>query len=176
MTNHHDFEQLLKQSENYKRRLELIRGVVVEKQTGTFIHGYIVGHIATEFVGYLHRTKLGLASTDARFMPNPNNDFRPDISIVMAGTPLVGQGPMPGVPDIAIEVQSPDQSVNYMRDRAAYYLRLGVKMVWLVYTKKYLVEVIMSEATGIYVDGEMIIAEPLLPGFTMAVKDVFEVL
>ena len=34
----------------------------------------------------------------------------------------------------------------------------------------------MSEATGIYVDGEMIIAEPLLPGFTMAVKDVFEVL
>ena len=49
-------------------------------------------------------------------------------------------------------------------------------MVWLVYTKKYLVEVIMSEATGIYVDGEMIIAEPLLPGFTMAVKDVFEVL
>lgn len=80
---------------------------------------------------------------------------------------------MPGVPDIAIEIQSPDQSVNYMRDRAAYYLGLGIKMVWLVYTKKRLVEVITAEATEIYLDGDTVHAEPLLPEFSMPVADVF---
>lgn len=45
------------------------------------------------------------------------------------------------MPDLVIEVTSPDNTYKSMRKRADYYLAHGTRLVWLVYPEKCLVEV-----------------------------------
>jgi Uma2 family endonuclease len=111
-----------------------------------------------------------------------HNDRIPDISYTSAerASEVVKQGPVPHMPDLAIEVQSPDDSPREMREKAAYYLQHGSRLVWLVYTDSPSVdECTLGE------DGEMKIKPygiddalsggEALPGFTLAVRDIFDV-
>jgi Uma2 family endonuclease len=62
-----------------------------------------------------------------------------------------------------------------MRDKAAYYLANGARLVWLVYPKKRMVEVLYPNGEfDIFSEGETLSGGEVVPGFTMAVQDVFE--
>ncbi|MFQ3674600.1 MAG: Uma2 family endonuclease [Aggregatilineales bacterium] len=167
-----DFEAFLQQPENVDRRFELIDGRI-EERMGTYIHGLIIINIGAALLRYLQATQFGTVSTDARFSPDAANDFRPDVVVMPAGATLTDRGAMAGVPYLAVEVQSPDQTVHYLRGRAAHYLRLGVRMVWLVYPSKKLIEVLTAESVELFVLGETLRAGEALPGFAMPVADVF---
>lgn len=78
------------------------------------------------------------------------------------------------MPDVAVEIQSPTDSIKKVREKADYLLANGTRMVWLVYPAKQLIEVVTLDDVEFYTIDDTISAEPILPGFTMKVRDVFE--
>lgn len=76
------------------------------------------------------------------------------------------------MPDLAIEIQSPGQSDKLMSDKADYYLANGTRMVWIIY-KKRIVEVRTQDDRQLLNEDDILDGGDLLPGFSVAVKDVF---
>ncbi len=63
-----------------------------------------------------------------------------------------------------------------MRTKAAYYLANGAQQVWLLFTQKPLIEVMHADGrSDFYLPGETLIGGDLLPGFTIAVDDIYHV-
>ncbi len=77
------------------------------------------------------------------------------------------------MPDLAVEVQSPDQSDKFMVDKAAYYLANGVRMVWLIYPEKRLVEVLTPDARYLLNDADALDGGDVLPGFSLPIGEIF---
>ena len=77
-------------------------------------------------------------------------------------------------PDLAIEVMSPSNTVGYTRRKIRQLLSMGCPQVWIVHPD--LREVDVHSADGgvaTYRDGDTLDASDVLPGFTIAVSDIF---
>ena len=170
-----EFEETLARPENSDRLLELIHGEIIEKMP-TWEHGSIALEIGTEFNLYLRKNPIGRASVESRHRPAGDklNDRIPDVAVILGrDKPMVRKGATEFIPDLCVEVQSPDDSAHLMLEKAQFYLATGCKMVWLVYPSKRLVEVLTADDRQFYSGDEVISAEIVLPGFTMSVADVF---
>jgi Uma2 family endonuclease len=171
-----EFDQFLALPENRERLFELVNGEIVEKMP-TQLHGVTVLTIGTEIRILLKQNPIGRVGVEIRHRKPEDryNDRLPDISFVAdMTTPIVAQGAMPRFPDLAVEVKSPDDSYRQMRDTAAYYLANGVKLVWLVYPEKRIIEVYRADGDiQILNEEDTLDGGDVLPGFSMAVRDVF---
>jgi Uma2 family endonuclease len=172
-----EFEEYIERPENSERLLELINGEIVEK-VPTEEHGIVVLNIASPLRAFVRQHKLGRVTTEARHhLPGDDkNDRLPDVSFRSdISAPVVRQGPIAGMPDLAVEVQSPSQSESDMVKKAAYYLANGSRMVWLAYLTKRSVEVHRrSQPVEILEDGDVLDGDDVLPGFTLSLSDVFD--
>ena len=77
-------------------------------------------------------------------MPHDRHNARlPDIAFTSRerALPIVSKGAVQQMPDSAIEIQSPNDSLKKLRAKATYYLANGARLVWLVLTEKRLVEI-----------------------------------
>jgi Uma2 family endonuclease len=79
----------------------------------------------------------------------------------------------PPVPQIAIEVQTSENTLKIMRDKAKYYLANGSRMVLLIYPPKQLVEVQTPEERYLFTADDVIDMGDVLPGFKLTVRDIF---
>jgi Uma2 family endonuclease len=78
------------------------------------------------------------------------------------------------MPDVVVEVKSPDDTYASMRERAAYYLEHGARLVWLIYPAKSLVEVYRQGAdSDILTRADTLQGEAVLPGFAPSVQEIF---
>jgi Uma2 family endonuclease len=172
------FEAFAALPENRDRLLELVYGEIHEK-VPTEKHGILTGIFFMVLMLFAESRKLGYPSIETRHhLPNDAHNARlPDVSFRRATSPVVEQGAVQQMPDLAIEIQSPDDSPREMREKAAYYLQNGTEIVWLVYLKQ-TVEVCTRSASGsiefetVDVNGTLS-GGNVLPGFTLALKDVF---
>jgi Uma2 family endonuclease len=170
-----EFEAFIALPENQERLLELIHGEVVEKMP-TWEHGAIAIEIGTEFNLYLRKNPIGRVSVESRHRPAGDklNDRMPDVAVVLdMEKPMVRKGATEFIPDLCVEIQSPDDSLRMMSDKAQFYLANGCKMVWLVYPAKRMVEVLTSDDRQLYNGDDLISADIVLPAFTMSIADVF---
>ncbi|MEZ4668149.1 MAG: Uma2 family endonuclease [Anaerolineae bacterium] len=171
-----DFETFIDQPENSDRLFELINGEIVEK-VPTQQHGMVTVNIATDFKVYSRQNKFGRVGVEVlhRNLDDNYNGRQPDISYyVNTAEPIVKEGAVPHMPDLAVEVQSPRDSVKKMREKADYLLANGTRIVWLVYPPKQLIEVVTLDDVVFYTIDDTISGEPVLPGFTFQVRDAFE--
>lgn len=107
---------------------------------------------------------------------DPHNALLPDISYYTDTTaPVVERGAVPYMPDLVVEIRSPDDSYKTMNDKANYYLANGARLVWLIYPEKRLIEVLPPDDRQLLTDGDTLEGEAVLPGFALAVGDVFNV-
>lgn len=172
-----EFEQILAQPENSERLLELVNGEIIEKMP-TEEHGIIVLNIGGEIRIYLKSNPVGRVGVEIRHR-NPDDDYNdrlPDISFTAdTMTPVVKEGAVLRFPDLAVEVKSPTDSYRLMREKAAYYLANGVKLVWLVYPEKRIVDVYRADGEiQILAESDALGGGDVLPGFTMPVSDIFK--
>ncbi|MCL4858574.1 MAG: Uma2 family endonuclease [Caldilineaceae bacterium] len=170
-----DFERLLEHPENRDRLLELIHGEVVEKMPAEE-HGLIAGNLVFALSAYNRQHKLGRVGVEVRHrLPDDRHNSRmPDVSFSSARRPLVTEGGVPEMADLAVEIKSPGDTVRQLRDKAAYYLEQGARMVWLVYPSQRIVEVYTpDEDVLILVEGDQLTGGEVLPGFSLPVADVF---
>ena len=169
-----EFEDFIARPENNDRRFQLIHGEIVEKMP-TREHGVISGNVVTEFNLFLRKHPLGLAAVEARHRPagDLHNDRMPDVSVVLGDKPVEREGAAEYMPDVVVEVQSPDDSWREMIRRGVFYLDHGAKIVLLVYPAKKQVEVLMGDDKMLLNIGDVIDLTAALPEFTIAVADVF---
>jgi Uma2 family endonuclease len=173
-----EFEAFADAPENSNRRFELIYGEIVEKVlteeqavlvviVGAYIKQHSQGRVALK---PLHRT-----------LHDSYNARLPDVAYTSAERllPITKKGSVPQMPDLCVEIQSPDDKPHEMREKAMYYLRNGARLVWLVYSKTRTIEVCTVNSDGVLqiqvVDerGEINGGE-VLPGFTLSVSAIFE--
>ena len=169
------FEKYIQRPENADRLLELVNGEVVEK-VPTEEHGIIVLNIAAPLRTFARQYKLGRVTTEAihRLPDDDQNAVLPDVSFRSdPATPVVRKGSVPVMPDLAVEVQSPSQSDDDMIEKAAYYLANGSRMIWLVYPAKRTVEVHQHSQVETLTEADTLDGSDVLPGFKLAVSEVF---
>lgn len=169
-----EFEDLLKLPENAGRLLELIDGEIVEKMP-TEEHGSIALNIGAELRAYLRTIRRGIAGTEVRYQTGKDerNSRLPDISISVANRPLVKDGAVIGMPDLAVEIKSPDDSLKEMREKAEYYLANGTQIVWLVYPHQRCVEVYTLDTIELLCADDVLTGGELLPDFSLSVAEIF---
>jgi Uma2 family endonuclease len=157
--------------------LELINGRIVEKVT-TEEHGYIVINIGAELRDWVRHTKVkGYYSTEAgvELPDDDKNHRRPDVSFRLTADELSKEGVLDTMPDFAVEVVSPTNSLRQLRDKADFYIANGTRMVWLVIPYLGIVAVHFADGSTLnYIDDMELSGGDVLPGFRMLVRDVFE--
>jgi Uma2 family endonuclease len=79
-----------------------------------------------------------------------------------------------GAPDLAVEVLSPGNTAAEMRGKMSEYFAAGCRVVWIVDPLRRSVTVYRSDGNPVLLTEDDTLTEPeLLPGFALAVRDVF---
>ncbi len=169
-----EFEALIARPENRDRLFELIHGELVEKMP-TEEHGELALAIGSPMRAFASEHKLGRVGVEVRHqLPRDDKNSRlPDVSFISGQRPRVTEGGVPQMPDLAVEIKSPDDSLKQLREKANYYLLNGTRIVWIVDAVKRLVIVITPDDEDIKLEHEILDGGDVLPGFTLPVKAIF---
>lgn len=170
-----EFEAFTAQPENRDRAFELIEGEAVEKVV-TFRHFVIAGNIIAELKFYLKTNRISRAGPELshRSPGDRRNERRPDVSFVSDLSRPLTDTAVEFMPDLAVEIQSPSDTLKELREKARYYLANGSKLVWLVIPEKQLVEVYTADEESILGIDDTLSGRDVLPGFALLVRAVFE--
>ncbi|MBA3868429.1 MAG: Uma2 family endonuclease [Anaerolineae bacterium] len=169
------FITFILQSENEGRRFELIDGEIVEKMP-TQLHALIATLFIFRLSLYFQNNPIGWVFTELRIkLPSDDlNDTIPDISVVLKeGREFNPNEPLTFMPDLAIEIKSPTDSLIKMRKKANYYLENGTKLVWLVDTQRQKVEIYTVDDTEILGVNDTLDGGDLLPNFKLPMTDLW---
>jgi Uma2 family endonuclease len=161
------------------KSFELINGRIVEKVT-TQEHGKIATNIAAEIRFYLkHQSTIKghyAVEADFRLPDDDENQLRPDVSFQKTSDNVSTASAVTGMPHFAAEVKSPTNTYKELREKAQFYIENGTQLVWLVYPAKQIVEVYLAGGTSeLYTIDDTLDGDDVLPGFSMTVKDIFDV-
>ncbi|MBM3223899.1 MAG: Uma2 family endonuclease [Candidatus Tectomicrobia bacterium] len=171
-----DFERFIALPEHRDQYFELIHGEIIAK-VPTEEHGLIAGNIYGSLWQYTRQSGIGRAVIEVRVRA-PEDDYnsrQPDLAVFTDTTrPVVTRGAVLQMPDVVIEVKSPDDTYAAMRERATYYLEHGARLVWLIYPAKCLVEVYRQSADSDILTGtDTLQGEAVLPGFALPLQEIF---
>ena len=164
-----------------KPYLELIDGEVRQKVSPQEQHGSLQVDLAAAINGYARPRKLGWAFAELRGRFG-EDVMLPDVSVYRWDRiPRDARGRVAnlyaGPPDVAVEIVSPDQSVREMVDKCRRYLAHGVEIALTVDPDaESVVRVHPDGATTTLRDDDRIDLGPVLPGFELTVRHLFDML
>ena len=170
-----EFERIVEQPPYSEGLYELIDGEIVQKMPDQ-THGLIQAIIAAALVNYWKRVGKGIPGVEVlHHVPgSPKNVRQPDVSFfVESSEPVVTRGAVPRLPDLAVEIQSPSNTIKQMRAKAAFYLEHGFKAVWIVYTDARVVEVVTEVETQLLNAEDTLTGGELLPDFSLPLEEIF---
>jgi len=88
------------------------------------------------------------------------------------------EGWIPVMPDLAVEIAAPGETLGHLRQKAVAYLRRGTSLVWILLPSQRGVDVCRS-ASGARLDIELVgadgilLGEDALPGFALELSRLF---
>ena len=160
-------------------RCELIYGEVVRMSPAGAEHGIVAlrfGRYLGEFVDDNGLGVVFAAETGFKIESDPDLVRAPDASFVRKDRvqPRLPKGYFPGVPDLAVEVVSPDDSRREVAEKVNMWLAHGTHVVWEADPQRMTTRVhrVGASPQVLSVDDE-IADEPLLPGFRLPLNKVF---
>ena len=162
-------------------RGELIRGVLHETMIMGVEHGEVVINLGAELRNFVKPRKLGRLSgsdTGVRLERHPDTVRGPGIAYFSASKmPLDAR--IPGyaevVPDLVVEVVSPNDTRREVAAKARMWLRYDVRLVWVVLPQTRSVDVYRpGHAVTTLTEQDTLDGLDVLPGFTCPVSTVFD--
>lgn len=123
--------------ENAGMRVELVRGEIVEMPPPGEVHGVLCGWIACLLWLYVQRRGAGaVAANDTGLIvqEDPDSVRGPDLILFAETLPLeqLSRKHSRRIPQLVIEVVSPNDKPNKITQRIGEYLRRGIPLVWIV--------------------------------------------
>ncbi len=158
---------------------ELVQGELVMMTPAGSLHGQIETNIHFALSQWVREHELGkVFPGDTGFILErfPDTVRSPDVSFVRRERipPVPPQGFFPGSPDLAVEIRSPDDRPKELEAKIQNYLAAGSLVAWDVDPATKTVTVHRSGAEPrVFGEDETLTEEALLPGFSLAVKDIF---
>ncbi len=162
-------------------RGELIRGKLCQTMPTGQEHGEIVVNLVVLLGMFIKPRKLGrLTASDAGVWleRDPDTVREPDIAYFSAekmplGTRVTGYAEV--VPDLVVEVVSPNNSLREVNDKALMWLSYGARLVWVVNPDTRSVNVYLpGSVASTLKENDTLEGLDTLPGFTCTVRDVFD--
>lgn len=159
---------------------EVVDGQIVEKTRNSF--AILVSlELYSSWLWYIscEERATGRALHEMVFVIDTERDLRrrPDVSFVSAerwpvnrGLPLEGDWAV--IPDIAVEVLSPNDLYQQVDRKLSEYLSYGVQEVWLVSPEARKVEICSSLNSRTSFEVGDTLRTPLIPGWSMEVADL----
>jgi Uma2 family endonuclease len=152
------------------RKYELVSGEVRVSPAG-FRHGAVSIALAIRLGAFVSERKLGRVVDSSTGYRLPGGNVRsPDVSFVSSSR--LPPGPLPVgfaefVPDLAVEVLSPDDREHELFDKVGEYLAAGVRLVWVIDPDKATAVVFRSLTDVRRVErNDVLDGEDVVPGFT----------
>jgi len=156
-------------------RMELVDGDIVVMSPS----GYESEEVGTEFArllgNWVRPRKLGRVAGSSAGFRLPNTDLRaPDVSFVQANRlKRSTEDYAELVPDLVVEVKSKTDSLDKLRQKIQEFISLGTQIGILIDPKTRTIEVYRSGEKVILQDGDMLTLPDLLPGWEVAISDVW---
>jgi Uma2 family endonuclease len=118
---------------------EVVNGQKVELPPMSIYAAWIASRLQSRIGPFAETHGLGTVVTEGLFILDPVKDLRrrPDVAFVSAANwpldrPLPETGDWEMVPDLAVEVVSPNDAFQDVLAKMREYFRQGVKQVWIV--------------------------------------------
>lgn len=162
-------------------RRDLIEGVVCEISPAGAEHGVVAGNLFGFVWNYVRQHRAGwvtAAETGYVLHKNPEGKdtvLAPDVGFVSVERLPSQPSPcyVPVAPDLGVEVVSPHDQYPDVARKIRLYLAHGTRVVWIVDPKYQTVEVHSNDSVRTLEGDDTLDGGDVLPGFTLALKDVF---
>lgn len=164
------------------RKYELIDGELVEMSPANLLHQWLAFEIAGEIRDYLKQHDIGYGGVEGGFSPpdDVHNLYAPDVAFVRKDRmpEPIPQSFAGFMPDLAVEIASPSNSIRDLHGKAEIYLRNGTELVWILYPDHNSAEVCSLSDDGplaiqtVKSDGKLD-GEQVLPGFELELRQLF---
>ena len=162
------------------RRYELVRGELITMPPASDEHGFVGAEVSVRIGVFIRQHRLGrdrIAETGFWIERGPDTVLAPDYAFIsyerMPNRPgQRGYGEV--IPDLVVEVASPNDRPPGIDRKTQMWLDAGVRLVLNVYPET---QEIYAHHEGGTVQrfgaGDTLTCEPVLPGFTCPVADIF---
>lgn len=174
-------DELLKLPEA-KPALEYLDGVVTQKTVPSGPHGELQAELAFLFKLFLRQYPIARVYTELRTNQTRRSSLVPDLAVYLLDRiPTTADGKVAddfwAPPDLAVEIGSPGQAVNWLNDRANLLLSTGVRVVFIVEPCREMVRIARpGNPIASYQHDDVVTVEDVLPGFSFIVRDLFAAL
>jgi len=161
-------------------RCELVRGEINMMSPAGAKHGMIVVNITSLLDNFVKSHRLGRimgAETGFIIRRDPDTVRAPDVAFIRAERlpEKLPQGYFNGSPDLAVEVLSPNDRASEVQGKIRDWLEAGCRAVWIVDPETKSVTIYKSTHDIVVLStADTLIDAQILPGFTMAVSEIFE--
>lgn len=169
-----DLERLSSEGERY----ELIRGELVPMSPVGNEQAVSTVSLIAEVAVFVRRNGLGRCTVDGGFLVarDPDTVLAPDFSFTVKGR--VFSKPPRGwsevVPDLVLENRAPSTSERQAREKMEQWLEAGVKVGWDMDPIRLQVTIYQPGQPPITLgEVDTLTCEELLPGFSLALRDLF---
>ena len=161
---------------------ELIDGVLVRREPVGGRHGAVGSRIDRRVGAFVEEHGLGEvfnAETIYVFQRDPDRGLKPDVSFVRAERlPSDEQfdKPLHLVPDLVVEVVSPNDRTIEIDEKIEIYRRAGVPLIWVLWPRRRAIWVYAAgKEPRALSEGDDLDGGEVLPGFRVPVADLFRV-
>lgn len=159
---------------------EYVCGEVIQKPMPNETRGAIQLWLGALIMQFLTHTPVGRMRSEWRCvfeLSKRNRALVPDLTYASHDTYRRGHPAASGflltAPDLAIEIVSPGQSASRFAEKILFYLRNGVREVWVIDPADRTVMVYRHDDVLILEPGDVLDGGDILPGFQVAVADIF---
>jgi Uma2 family endonuclease len=159
-------------------QIELDEGELITMPPAGEGHSDLEGELVMRLRMFAKQHDLGRVYTgDAGFRLRDDTVRSPDVAFVRKSRveAVRSKGFARGVPDLAVEIFSPSDSVRQLMRKVKQYLAAGCHTVWIFYPERQEVQVIDATGADRLLTGKDTLDVPeLLPGFAVRVGELFE--
>lgn len=178
-------EEFLALPEDMIHGCELIDGRIIKKHIweggdmgmtpAMFGHAQVIRLVWRVLDGAAEQRHLGITLVGPSISVGANRDRTrlPDLAIFTGEPPTKPDEVLALMPILAVEVISPSNTADDMFAKVEEYLAAGVRLVWQVFPQPRTVIAYWPDRTVVFRPGDTITAEPVLPGFSCPVADLF---
>ena len=161
-------------------RYELVEGDLRQMSPAGHNHGRIAMRLAIPLGKFVADNNLGevyAAETGFKLRTNPDTVRAPDVSFIrLERVQEIGEteGFWPGAPDLAVEVNSPGDTIREVEEKVEEWLNAGTSLVWVVSPKLHTVTAYRSLTDIVTLtERDMLDGGDVVPGFQYSVADLF---